>query len=161
MKSILYKGAVLMAAIVSCLSLQGQYATNWVAINDHHRGTSTSPYANLYNPLGDDAGLSGSLTNAVSYAALSQGAKTPASITIINSGASSADTMGAPSAGTPAGNWFLPYFDFGSGARDAVQLVSSSTITYAFSGLDSAKRYTFKGTAARGGSYVTDGHSLR
>ncbi|HON08732.1 MAG TPA: hypothetical protein PLW02_11605, partial [Verrucomicrobiota bacterium] len=154
MKSLLCRNVVFIAVMVSCLSLKGQYtSTNWVAINDHHRGVATSPYANLYNPFGDDAGLSGFLTNTVSNSIQRQGTKTPVSIVIVNNGAGAGDTMGAPNVGTPAANWFSPYVDFGSGNRDAIQLQGASTVTYTFNGLDSTKRYIFKGTAARGASY--------
>ncbi|MGC9036341.1 MAG: immunoglobulin domain-containing protein [Verrucomicrobiia bacterium] len=144
-----------MAAVgITVVTSAFSQTTNWVAINDHHRGTTSSPYANFYNPLLNDAGLSGPLTNTVAYAVLPQGARTPASINITTNGASSqAGAMGAPAAGTPAGNWFLPYVNFGSGNRDAIQLSGTSTITYTFTGLDPVKKYIFKGTAARGNNY--------
>jgi len=155
-RSILVVGARYLVAIPLFVSVTlHSQTTNWVAFNDHHRGASTAQYANLYNPLGDEAGLSGPLTNTVSYAVLPAGAQTPATLTITTtSGVQSGDTMGGPNAGTPAGNWFRPYVDFGSGSRDAVQLAGTSTITYTFSGLDPTKRYIFKGTAARGGGYA-------
>jgi len=148
--------SIFISTMVYTAAVNAQHTTNWVAINDHHRGTASSPYANFYNPLLNDAGLSGPLTNTVNYAILAQGVQTPAFINITtNGGSSQAGTMGAPNAGTPAGDWFRPYVDFGSGNRDAIQLKSTSTITYTFNGLDPAKRYIFKGTAARGdGSYL-------
>ncbi|MCX7872350.1 MAG: lamin tail domain-containing protein, partial [Verrucomicrobiae bacterium] len=154
MKSIFNIKPIVLSIVGAVLPLFGQYSTNWVAINDHHIGASSSPYANFYNPLGDDAGFSGPLTNTVSYAVLPAGARTPATITIANNGATSADSCSGPNSGTPAGNWFLPYVDFGIVSRETLQLQGSSTVTYTFSGLDQNKKYIFKGTAARGGSYA-------
>jgi hypothetical protein len=148
-----FKGILCAVGLFAVVSAYSQ-TTNWVAINDHHRGANSSPYANFYNPLLNDAGLSGPLTNTVAYAKLPQGARTPASINITtNGGSDAAGSMGAPNAGTPAGDWFRPYVDFGSGNRDAIQLAGTSTITYTFTGLDPSKRYIFKGTAARGNNY--------
>ncbi|HON07917.1 MAG TPA: hypothetical protein PLW02_07445 [Verrucomicrobiota bacterium] len=128
---------------------------NWVAINDHRQGSASSPYANFYNPLGDGAGLSGKLTNTVDYTVLPKGMETTALIVITTNGASNADNpISAPNPGTPAGDWFRAYVDFGTGNRDAIQLRDTSSITYTFNGLDTSKRYTFKGTAARGASYA-------
>lgn len=154
---------IFLAKILSCAtfialtsSALAQFTTNWVAINDHHRGTTSSPYANFYNPFGDDAGTAGPLTNTVNYALLPQGAQTPATITIVLSGNITAEgSMSGPNLGTPAGDWFRPYVDFGSGNRDAIYFRDNvSTITYTFSGLDPSKRYVFKGTAARGNNYL-------
>ncbi|MGC8887034.1 MAG: lamin tail domain-containing protein, partial [Verrucomicrobiia bacterium] len=154
-KNLLHLCIVLIAGtVITSVNTFGQFTTNWVAINDHHRGANSSSYANFYNPLGGDAGLSGPLSNTVTYAVLPQGARTPVSLTILNNGGVSADTMGAPNPGTPAANWFNPYVDFGSGAGDAIQLQGSATITYTFNGLDPSKKYIFKGTAVRGGSYA-------
>ncbi|HON08390.1 MAG TPA: hypothetical protein PLW02_09870, partial [Verrucomicrobiota bacterium] len=149
--------SLLAVALTTAVSLLGE-TTNWVAINDHHRSTTlSSPYANFYNPLRDDAGLSGPLTNTVDYTVLAKGVPTPASIVITtNGGSSQAGSMGAPSPGTPAKDWFGAYVNFGTGSRDAIQLRGSSTITYTFNNLDPAKRYIFKGTASRayGGGYA-------
>ena len=108
-------GCIFILTMVFTAAANAQNSTNWVAINDHHKGTTTSPYANLYNPLSDDAGLSGVLTNTVSYAMMLQGKQTPAFINITSSGTPvAANSMGAPNTGTPAGDWFRPYVDFGN-----------------------------------------------
>ena len=65
--------SLLAVGLTIAVSLFGE-TTNWVAINDHHKSTTlSSPYANFYNPLRDDAGLSGPLTNTVDYAVLGKG----------------------------------------------------------------------------------------
>ncbi|MGC8744119.1 MAG: lamin tail domain-containing protein, partial [Verrucomicrobiia bacterium] len=156
MKGLFFIGlrTIMFSSLLVAINTYSQ-TTNWVAFNDHHKGGSTAQFANPYNPLGDEGGLSGPLTNTVSYSVLPAGARTPASISItVNGTIQSGDTMGGPNAGTPAGNWFRPYVDFGSGSRDAIQLAGTSSITYTFSGLDPAKKYIFKGTSARGGGYA-------
>lgn len=151
---LLYRqGAVFFGALLISASLFAQYTTNWVAFNDHKRGSGSFQYANFYNPSGDDAGLTGVLTNTVDYAMLPQGAPTPATITITTTTTETFGSMGAPNAGTPAGNWFLPYVHFGSGDRDTMPLRPGNYVTYTFSGLDPSKRYVFKGTAVRGNNY--------
>lgn len=146
--------ATVYAAFLAA-SVYGQFTTNWVAINDHHKGQNTSPYASVYNAFGYDAGLSGPLTNTVSYALLPQGAQTPATLQIVVTGTPDQfGAMGAPNAGTPAGDWFLPYVDFGTGNNDAIGIRDGVIVTYTFSGLDSSKRYVFKGTAVRGNNYM-------
>lgn len=153
-KLLLKQGLLLVGSLAISTSLLAQYTTNWVAFNDHKRGSGSFQYANFYNPSGDDAGLTGPLTNTVSYALLPQGAQTPATITITTTTTETFGTMSAPNAGTPAGDWFLPYVHFGSGNRDTMPLRPGNYVTYTFSGLDPNKRYVFKGTAARGNNYL-------
>ena len=154
-KSLFCKGVVLFGTFLLTASVFAQYTTNWVAYNDHHRGPNSSPYANFYNAFGYEAGLTGPLTNTVSYAVMPQGAQTPATLEIIVTGTPDQfGSMGAPNSGTPAGDWFLPYIDFGTGNNDAIGIRNGVVVTYKFTGLDPSKRYVFKGTAVRGNNYM-------
>ncbi len=133
--------------------LGGEIAqAQFVAFNDHAPGTigsTTSSNATTYNIFGRAPGTSGLLEDVASGSSLG------VTLTITTNGwvvASSA--AGNPSPGTPLYNVFNGYVDFqGAGNPDAAaQLYPNATVTYAFSGLNTNRVYSFIGSAVRGGS---------
>ena len=126
---------------------QGQF----VAFNDHAPGVigiTTASNATTWNILGNAPGSSGALKDINSGAAL------PVTVAITRSGTVNGSSSAAnPNPGTPLYNTFNGYVNFrGAGDADAaVQVTGSSTVTYTFSGLNTNRLYSFKGSAVRGG----------
>ncbi|HEY0549383.1 MAG TPA: hypothetical protein VGF13_07240 [Verrucomicrobiae bacterium] len=123
--------------------------SQWVAYNDHIRGSTTGTNTSSWNLLGLTVGSSGPMTN------FDTGALLPVtmSITNVTNGTTGAGTMLGPGAGTPAFVMFSNKVDFGTGANSALQMVNTGKIAHAFTGLDPSKRYSWHGTAARGNNY--------
>ncbi len=122
-------------------------AMEWRAINEQTAGASTHPHTTLWGVF---ANGSGTLKNVATGAALT------ASLAIVNSGSASATTMGAPAVGSAASTIFSPYTHWNSGAGEAVQIDAADSVTYVFSNLNPARRYTFRGTSLRGNSTFTN-----
>ncbi len=122
--------------------------TNWVAFNDHRpTATGTSPNATSYDMrlTGDGGVLRNFITGADLKATLVVTAKgTPDDL----------GTTAQPNAGTPAYNLFNGIVDVGnSSGTVGVRSSSGSTVTMTFTNLDVTKKYIFRGTSMRGGSY--------
>ena len=113
----------------------------WSSFNDQIAGAGTGANATSWGVF---ANPTGALRNAASGAAL------PVTLTISHSGAASSSTMGSPDAGTPAATTFAGQIHWGTAAGEGVQLNTTASATWVFSGLDPAKRYTFRGTSIRG-----------
>lgn len=130
-----------------------QPTVTWRAFNDHFAGPNTHPNATAWNPLGTDYGAPG---NSGPLKDIYSGRNLPVTLTITASYYSTGGAMGKPNAGTPAGNWFLPYIDFGSGDLPHTLLLAGADnhATYTFTGLNPNCRYIFKGTAVRGNNYM-------
>jgi hypothetical protein len=121
--------------------------SGWIAFIDHMRGPDTSDYVTVVD-LKADSGAK--LTNFLSGQAL------PVGFAISRSGDSEdAVPMGEPNPDTPAYRTFHGIVDFTNASVNGVALHPSAVYTLAFSNLDPAKRYSFKGTAVRGGGYTT------
>ncbi|MCX7872391.1 MAG: lamin tail domain-containing protein [Verrucomicrobiae bacterium] len=134
------------------VSVYNQATVTWRAFNDHYSGAATHPNATAWNALGTQNGAPG---NAGPLKDIATGKNLPVVLTITSDYYSTGGTMGKPDAGTPAGTWFLPYIDFGTGdLQHAIMLAGSANhVTYTFTGLNPNCRYIFKGTAVRGGGY--------
>ncbi|MGC8743043.1 MAG: lamin tail domain-containing protein [Verrucomicrobiia bacterium] len=130
-----------------------QATVTWRAFNDHFAGPNTHPNATAWNPLGTDYGAPG---NSGPLKDIYSGRNLPVTLTITANYYSTGGAMGKPNAGTPAGDWFLPYIDFGSGDLPHTLLLAGADnhATYTFTGLNPNCRYIFKGTAVRGNSYL-------
>jgi len=121
---------------------------DWVAFNDNTPGPTTHPNATTNNIR---LQMSGPLKD------ITTGTNLPVTLAITHSSSGlTYSTFGLnPVANTPLYNSFNGFVVFGavSGATDAnVELTNGalSTVTYSFSGLNPAKRYSFKGGAIRG-----------
>lgn len=135
-----FRRLVVCWALVAALGAHAQ----WVAFNDHVQGAASAPNATFFNPwasLGPQGGL---LKN------VSTGATLAAGMSVSQSLAAIGGTMSGPTAGTPAYDVFSGAVDFG---QDSVLLTNPlSVVSYAFTNLNPARLYSFKGTAVRGGA---------
>ncbi len=130
---------------VSCWpQARGQFV-EWAAFNDQIAGAGTGPNATSWGVFSNSAGF---LRDSATGATLG------ARLTITNNGASSASAMQAPDEGSAAATIFAGQIHWGSSNGEAVQLEGNDSVTYTFSGLEAGKRYTFRGTSVRGGSYA-------
>ena len=147
-------GVLFASAVVA----SAQFATNWVAFNDHNLGLTNAPTtgANVscYH-LG--VGPGGNLTNR------DTGQQLAATLIVAWTGGDGPDNFGAsmdPNAGTPAFNLFNGIVDVGGvgvGTDEGIVGLRSSemnVVTLTFSNLDTAQRYLFRGTSIRGNNYV-------
>ncbi len=130
----------------------GLAQAEWVAYIDHARGPQTA--ANV-------TALDLSLVDVVYLTNITTGATLPARMEIGRTGtASTSGTMGAPNNGTPAYNLFQGYIDWMTSPsnNNGVLLYGplsgypNGVYTLTFTNLDPGKRYTFKGSAVRGGT---------
>jgi hypothetical protein len=154
--------AALLLATATMAS--AQFATNWVAFNDHNLNTQPAPgtatnLVTLYHlgggPTG--AGSGGPLTNYYN------GQQLVAALIVTGTGGNGPDDFGAsndPNAGSPAYNLFNGIVDVGGSGvgvdEGIIGLRSSETnvVTMTFSNLDTSQRYLFRGTSVRGNNYV-------
>jgi hypothetical protein len=135
------------SAPVTITVQSGVPSSSWVAFNDHAPGGLTHVNTTIWNVLGDAPGSTGSLKN------ITNGSTLPVTLTITRSGSVQGGGLtDYPSAGTPAYNTFNGFVDFVGSPNPAIQVPAGSLVTYTFTGLDPAKRYSFKGSAVRGGS---------
>lgn len=150
MKNIIPIARVVLALAAGAGLAQAQF----VAFNDHYQGPGSNPNDTFWNVFGTAVGAPG---NAGPLKNVATGANVPVTLTINNVGATGGTTSGSPSPGTPAYDVFNGYIDWGSvtsdGAQHAMMTASGATISYVLTGMDPAKRYSFKGTGARGGAY--------
>ena len=147
------KRTLLLTALLLWAGITSQAAVSqWVAFNDHYRGPNTGTNVSAWTIFttggGNPPGNSGFLTNAASGAAL------PVTITVTNvatAAVSSGNNSSGPAEGTPAALAFTNYIDFGLGApaSNAVQCAGSSRVAHIFRGCNPARRYSWRGTAAR------------
>jgi hypothetical protein len=136
----------------------GQFATNWVAFNDHNLSGTNAPTTgtnvSCYN-LG--LGPGGNLTNH------DTGQQLAATLIVSWTGGDGPDNFGAsmdPNAGSPAYNLFNGIVDVGGvgvGTDEGIVGLRNSemnVVTLTFSNLDTAQRYLFRGTSIRGNNYA-------
>jgi hypothetical protein len=132
----------------------GQAATtNWVAVNDHMRGTGTAANVNTWSVAAVGT-IGGPLTNRSGTIPTNGTAGVGVSIVTVGTLVGTNAVSGTPSNGTPAYTlwsglveWTNSALYFGPGP------LYNSSVSYTFTNLNPAKRYSFRGTAARG-SYL-------
>ena len=138
-----------LAAFLVLCSGVGQTRGQFVSFNDHYSGPATHPNAtawNVFGTTGGAPGTSGPLRDIASGATLG------VVLTITtNNAVQGGTTSGAPSAGTPAYSVFNNYVDFGNGTLNhAIQIPAGANVSHTFTGLNPAKRYSYKATGIRG-----------
>jgi hypothetical protein len=153
-----------MSRLLIALSLIGLPflgRSQWVAFNDHAATNTTHANATRWNVFGTAngaPGASGPLKN------IATGASLPVSLSISNFGADPAGTQGQPAAGTPTYNAFNGFVNFEGLPSPSVELeidaTTTNVVTYTFSGLNTARRYNFIGTAVRGNAGYVDRWTL-
>ncbi len=137
-------GATNVSSLVS-ITVAGSGASLWVAFNDHAASVNTSNNTTRYDIHGVGAGLTGPLKN------ISNGSNLPVTVMISTVGIDVGGTAAAPLPGTPLHNTFQGYVDFQGTPNPAPQVATGASVTYTFSNLDPARRYSFKGGVVRGG----------
>ena len=134
---------------------RAQIVTNWVAFNDHRPGPTPPAPGEWGTALGVttyDMGVSGGTGNLTN---LLTGDQLPVTMTVTPNG--SPDDFGTafpPDPGTPAYDLFFGICDISNDGIVGVRYSSDTYVTFTFSNLDPEKRYLFRGTAIRGGSYL-------
>jgi hypothetical protein len=132
-----------------------QIVTNWAAYNDHVPGPVIPPHVPTAASWGTGArvtrhdmrlGPGGPLTNYLT------GEELPITMTVTASGTpDDFPTMAYPGTNTPAGQVFFGVVDVSNtGSGIGVRSSTGSGTTLVFANLDPFKRYTFRGTSARG-----------
>jgi hypothetical protein len=144
------KQILLLIALLLMAAGASAQSSQWVAYNDHIRGSTTGTNTSSWNLTGLTVGNSGPMTN------FDTGALLPVtmSVTNVTNGTTVAGTFSGPRAGTPAFQMFSNKVDFSSGTATALQMVGAGKVAHAFTGLDPAKRYSWHGTAVRGNNYA-------
>jgi hypothetical protein len=159
--------------LASAAMASAQFATNWVAFNDHNRSGMPAPMTGtnvtLYH-LGSwtggvfsVTGSGGPLTNYFNGQELAA----TLLVTATTSDGSGPDDFGAsndPNMGTPAYNLFNGIVDVGGsvatgtpGSDEGIiglRVSDMNVVTLTFSNLDTSQRYLFRGTSVRGNNYV-------
>jgi hypothetical protein len=152
--------AVVTALIAPHFAGAQQITTNWAAYNDGVPNYTTAVNGWLTHPRATgydmgEAGATGNLTNFYN------GQQLPVIITTTHTGPLHAFGLAVnPNTNTPAAGIFRGIVDVSNegnaqpaGNVIGVQFNPTDYATITFSGLDPNKRYIFRGTAARGGSY--------
>jgi hypothetical protein len=139
MKTKLALSALLFTVAVATHAQSSQ----WVAINDYRGGANTHVNATAYDGL--------QTTNSGPLKNIATGATLPVSLTVTNKGCANGTTSGTPATGTPAYTNFNGFVTFANSIVQVQQPLSTSNVlAYVFTGLDPARRYSFRGTAVRG-----------
>src|SRR5215216_5290026 len=132
--------------LVPLIICNGIAHAQFVAFNDHAPGAGTAANTTTWNVNGDTPGRTGPLKNILT------GADLPVVLTISVTGAVTGEgSQGQPAPGTPLYNTFNGFVDFEGSPNPSIAL-TGGTLTYTLSGLDPNKRYSFKGSAVRGGA---------
>jgi hypothetical protein len=137
-----------------------QIVTNWAAYNDYIPGPVIPPHVSTPANWGTAArvtthnmrlGPGGPLTNYLT------GEELAITMTVTATGTpDDFPTMANPGTNTPAGQLFYRIVDVANtGSGIGIRASTGSGTTLLFSNLDPFKRYIFRGTASRGGSYAT------
>jgi hypothetical protein len=147
--------------LLTTAAVHAQFATNWVAFNDHNLnglpGPTTAPNVTLYHlgGLTTGGGPIGQLTNFLN------GQQLAATLTVSWTGGDGPDDFGAsadPDVDSPADLLFKGIVDIGGagvGVDEGIIGLRSSemnAVSITFSNLDVSQRYVFRGTSVRGGS---------
>jgi len=145
----------------SAMLASAQFATNWVAFNDHNNtgmpAATTGPNVTLYHlgGLTSGGGPIGPLTNQLN------GQQLPATLVVSWTGGDGPDNFGASDDAimdSPAELLFRNIVDIGGVAVADEGIIGlrsseSNVVSITFSNLDTSQRYLFRGTSARGNNY--------
>ena len=144
---------ILLSALMLAPMLAGAATTNWIAYNDHRRGTGTAPNVSTWSPDNVVVTLGGPLTNFTTGDTLPVGV----SIAVVGSTLDGDDgSCTAPNAGTPASLAFEGKVDYTSSAFYFCNSPYTASFTITFTNLDATKKYTFREVPQRGNSgYAT------
>lgn len=145
--------------LVAAFHILGAFSAraDWVAYHDLWAGPGTHPNTTVWNPFGTAMGgapTSGPLTN------IQTGARLAVTLTGSYSGDGRvSSTAGVPAAGTPAYLTFNGYVDwntaYGSGSvQNTAQFSSAGAVTWTFTGLNPARRYSLKGAMMYDAQYL-------
>lgn len=122
---------------------------NWEAFNDYRPNPGvTSPNASTYELRLDGSG--GPMLN------IQTGEELPVSVLVTTEGSQVPDDFGddaEPKIGSPAYRLFNGFVDIGNPGLPGLRASANVKLILNFSGLDASKRYKFRGTVTRGGSY--------
>ena len=144
------KAALPLAIFLSLsISSHAQPVIRWEAFNDYRPTDGvTSPNATTYDLRSNDDG--GLLKD------IKTGQDLKASVTVVVEGDAVPDDFGANSpvnAGSPADKLFKGKVDIGNAGLPGIRSSTNTKLILNFKGLDPSKRYNFRGTVSRGGSY--------
>ncbi|MBI5383734.1 MAG: Ig-like domain-containing protein [Verrucomicrobia bacterium] len=142
-----------LAAALALPGLAGAQVTNWVAYNDHTRGTGTGPNVSTYTITTADTTTGGPLTNFLSGSLIEPD---QVGVTISHNGHLGGynGSSTAPNAGTPADQIFAGKIDWVASAFYFGQSPYTAHYTITFTNLTPGKQYAFRGSAVRGNSYA-------
>jgi len=140
---------VFLLIIAGCSALG-----DWVAYNDHVP-TSGLTHSNT-TTLKIPSSTNGPISTNIVLKDIRTGTNVGVVLTISRTGPSVYYNQGGaqPAAGTPLYNAFSGFVSFATAPDSSVELTNAS-VTYAFSGLDPQKRYSFVGGANRGSQVNT------
>jgi hypothetical protein len=156
-------GALALAVILASPTAMDaqQITTNWAAYHEHRPGPIIPPHVPTAASWGTttnvttfDMGAPGNtFGNLVNFYT---GEQLPVTVTFTRNNAP--DDFGAltpPGTNTPAGVLFFRILDLSNAGIVGVDSIDNDYVTMQFANLDPSKRYTFRGTTARGGNYAT------
>ena len=131
---------------------QAQWISSWVAYNDYNTGATTSSNATLYAN-----GTIVAATNSGPLKHIGNGTNVAVTLTVTNFDATVAASGGhlQPATGTPAYTNFYGYVDFSGNGIGLPVTPADNRLVHVFTGLDPAKKYSFRGSAVRGGAAYT------
>jgi hypothetical protein len=125
-----------------------QPTIRWEAFNDYRPSANTSPNASTFDTRVD--GDTGVLRD------IKTGNDLKVSIVVAVEGTATPDDFGAnaqPNAGSPADKLFKGKVDVGNDGLPGLRSSATTKLILNFTGCDPTKRYNFRGTVSRGGSY--------
>ena len=126
--------------------------SQWVAYNDQNSGANTAPTVTTYSMTTAGTVVGGPLLNFDTGGAL-----TPNQVGLVVSSAGAINGAGststAPNTGTPADQIFTGKVDWSASSIQFAASNYTGALIYTFTNLVPGRRYSFQGTAIRGGSY--------
>ncbi|MCI0746814.1 MAG: Ig-like domain-containing protein, partial [Verrucomicrobia subdivision 3 bacterium] len=154
-------GTVLaLAVLATAIPTNAQIVTNWVAYNDQvpNYNNPVNGWVTHSRTTGHDMGEAGATGNLINFYS---GEQLDVIMTSFHTGPLHNFGLAvAPNTNTPAAQLFRGIIDISNegnaqpaGNVIGVQFSPEDYATFTFSGLDPNKRYVFRGTAVRGGSY--------
>lgn len=139
-----------------------QIITNWVAYNDHRPGPLIPPHVPIRTNWGTalrvttyDMGAPGNTTGTLTNYLNGQ----PLPVTVTFTRQNAPDDFGTvssfgPLTNSPAGQLFFGICDLSTNGIVGVDALDGDVVTITINGLNPEKRFTFRGTSARGGGYA-------
>jgi hypothetical protein len=138
-----------LAVLASAASVaHAQIVTNWVAFNDHRPTVGVTHT----NATGHDMRITG---NGGILTDFFTGQPLPVGLSVTNTGAAPDDFGGNnyPDVDTPAYKLFDGIVDVGNSGIPGVRNSAATVLTLAFTNLNPAKKYVFRGVTVRGNNY--------